>query len=587
MTDRPDPGDSGTNVPPPAAWRPVASQASATDVGKPPRILSLMDGRGNRQQVENLLSARYQVVHPDNIELPSDGFDLAIGDGPGLVRWHDALYEAKSAQQPVFLPVMLMLPRADLRSRAGRLRSIVDEFVISPVDRSEFLERVELLLSARHQAQTRHEELVRIVNYDRVTGLPNRLLFHERVRSELERARGEGVSVHVVVIHTPFTSVLETFGHRGLDRAAVACTERFGHLLEEGMELARLDTEDWGALVVDDTLPMDRVMPLCSHLGQMERRPIRIAGESVHLRARIGIASYPEDGSDAESVINAAMMAAAQAGEGEPAFYSENRREAMLHHLRTEAALHDALAEDQFELWLQPKLSLTDNRIAGAEALIRWRLPSGELVPPGRFIPVAESSGFIRRITPWVLATAFRIAAELRDGREGRFVLAVNITPADLADTDFVNQMRALCAEHGLPPEAIEIELTETMLCETGTDTIGCLQTLREAGFRVAIDDFGTGYSSLGYLQQLPVDTLKIDKQFVDGVPGEAGSDTVIRAIIHLAHDFGLKTVAEGIENEDQLAYLRDAGVALGQGFHIARPMPTGEFAGWLEQWNS
>ncbi|WP_421621751.1 putative bifunctional diguanylate cyclase/phosphodiesterase [Alkalilimnicola ehrlichii] len=584
MAAESDSGSSGPRGPAPAAWRPVASAGSA-DTDQAGRILLLMEGRGNRQQLANLLSARYRVVQVEDGHLPAEGFDLAIADGPALLRWQDALYEAKHAQQPVFLPVMLVLPRADLRSRAGRLRSIVDEFVVSPIDRAELLERLEMLLRARHQALAQRDQFVRIVNYDRATRLPNRNLFHEQVRTAIEAAKAKGESVHVVAVHTPFTRVLETFGQRGLDHAAAACAERFCHLAGDDVGLARLGTEHWGAMLFDDASPMDRVLPLCTRLSKVERHPIEVAGEPIRPQVRIGVASYPDDGSDAETVISAANIAATQANEGEPAFFSPSWREAVLDHLRTEAALHDALEQGQFELWLQPKLRLADNRVAGAEALIRWRLPSGELVPPGQFIPVAESSGLIRRITPWILATACRTVAGLRADGARDFVLAVNVTPADVSASDFAARLQALCAEHDLPPQAIELELTETMLCETGADTIGRLRALREVGFGIAIDDFGTGYSSLGYLHQLPVDTLKIDKQFIDGVPGEAGSDTVTRAIIHLAREFALETVAEGIENEDQLAYLRAAGVVLGQGYYIARPMPANDFAQWLAEW--
>lgn len=570
----------------PATWRPVTSEG-VNSRGETSRILLLMDGRGNRQQLEKQLQDHYRVVHADSGQLPAGGFDLAITDGPAMHRWQGALYEAKNAQQPVFLPVMLVLPRSELRGPVGQVRAITDEFVVSPIDRTEFFERLEMLLRARRQALAQQEALVRIVNYDRATGLPNRNLFQEQVRTALEAARTKGELVHIVAVYTPLTSVFETFGQRGLDLAASAYAERLCKLAGEEVLLARMGEEDWGAILVDGASPIGQALPLSMRLERINDRAIEVDGESIQPSARIGIASYPDDGGDAETIINAANIAAAQAKEGEPAFYSPGRREAVLHHLRTEVALHDALKHEQFELWLQPKLALADNRVVGAEALIRWRLPSGELVPPGQFIPVAESSGFISRITPWVLATACRIAAGLRGNDEGDFVLAVNVTPADVSDAEFVPRLQALCEKHGLPPRAIELELTETMLCETGADTIERLRAVREAGFGIAIDDFGTGYSSLGYLHQLPVDTLKIDKQFIDGVPGRAGSDTVTRAIIQLAREFELDTVAEGIESEDQMTYLREAGVALGQGFHIARPMPVTDFSGWLADWKT
>jgi len=543
----------------------------------------LIEGRGNRQQIGQQLSREHAVIVPDENGLPASGFDLAIADGPGLRKWHDALAAAKAAQQPVFLPVMLILPRTEVRGRASDLASIIDEFVTSPIDRAEFLQRVYMLLRARRQALAQRDELVRMVNFDHATGLPNRYLFTDRVASALRSADARDLTLSVLAVHIPLAQLLESIGERAVEEAATVCSARLCELIDDDIGLARLSMEKWAGQFLTGT-PIEEVLEVCAWINRMAAEPIEVGGEVLHLAPRLGVAVYPDDATDAAGLIDAAITAGNRARKGTPAFYASDQRDAALHYMRTEAGLHEALARHQFELWLQPKLALGANRVDSAEALIRWRLPSGDLVPPSDFIPVAESSGIIREITHWVLETAICTVADWHDSGSEDLSIAVNVTPADVQQADFLSWLQARCREHGVAPGYIELELTETMLCDMDRRTTDRLRALRDAGFSIAIDDFGTGYSSLGYLHQLPAHTLKIDKSFIDQIPGDAAGEAVLRAVIKLAREFELEVVAEGIEHQEQLAYLRAAGVDHAQGYCIARPMPLTDFRSWMAQ---
>lgn len=554
---------------------PNASTSSAQ------RVLVAVDGAGNRREIERILGQRYQLVAPDDATIRRGAFDLAVCDGPGLHRYSEALTKARSRERPVFLPVMLILPRANLRDRVGGLLDLVDDFITTPIDRNEFLERVQLLLRAREQARAQREELVRIVNFDAATGLPRRHVFSEWVASAMQSADSHNLAVAVLVIDIPLAKVLQTVGEHGIEEAAVTCTNRLHEALPDDACLARAGDQQWGArLLLDNPLP--QVVQAHDRIRRLGEIPVTAEGESLHVSPRVGVAQYPGDATSASRLIDAATAASSRADTDTPTFYDDGLRTAALRYMRTETGLHDALANNQFELWLQPKIALQDGLADAAEALIRWRRPDGQLVPPGEFIPVAEASGFIRRITYWVLTTAVRTLADWRSATGPACTIAVNVTPTDIQHPSFFRWLTGLCRDHDVPTNALELELTETMFCDMGEATIGCLQALRDAGFTIAIDDFGTGYSSLGYLHQLPAHTLKIDKSFIDHLPGDVSGESVVRAIINLAHEFGLGVVAEGIETQAQLEHLRAAGANHAQGYWIARPMPIPEFQNWL-----
>lgn len=572
----------------PAVWRDPQAAGSdnrgdfITEAEAESRVLILVEHQGNRARLAEALNNSYRIIKADNgSALPAE-FDLAIVDGPGLRRWEQLLLDAKLYQQPVFLPVMFVLSRRDLRKSAGAHRDLIDEFIVAPVNRAEFFERAAMLLRTRVMAKQQRAELAYIVNHDAATGLPSQALFMDRIQTAVHNASILGQEVHVAVIHIELSRVMKSLGHHALERAAQICTTRLQHVINKECTLARLTTEDWGILPSSGTA-VEEFTHMFKGLDQLEDEPIGIAGERLHLSARIGIGTYPADAINAAETLNVAYGALSRAtGSGTAYFYSRDVQIQALRYLRTEARLHAALEQEQFELWFQPQFRLKDRAIIGAEALVRWRLSSGELVPPGDFISVAESSGLITRVDRWVLEAACHTLGRWREQGAIDFQIAVNITPSCIAEPDFVPWIKSQFDKHGVPPPWIKLELTETMLCDTNQAILDKLNELREYGVTVAIDDFGTGYSSLGYLHELPINVLKIDKSFTDRVPGDDTSEGITEAIIGLAQNFDLEIVAEGIETEEQLAYLNDLGVNSGQGFLIARPMPENEFLSFV-----
>jgi EAL domain-containing protein (putative c-di-GMP-specific phosphodiesterase class I)/GGDEF domain-containing protein len=549
---------------------------------KPARVLLLVGLAGNRKRLSEHLGRLYQLLEPEGDRFPDEPFDLAVVDTAGFMRWHQQLMAAKSHEQPVFLPVMLVMPRTDLSKQLRPYWSVIDEFLLSPIDRSELTQRTQMLLRARRLALAQRSHLTYLVNHDRNTGLPNQNLFLDRLRQAVHDATILNQRVYMAVAQIPLTSVLKSLGARGLEQAACACAARLPKRLRDEFSLARLTTDTWG-LLLRAGASIDAVLEICRQVHAISATPLEIEGERVHVAPRIGVAIYPDDAPNASTLMDRAMAALSQADQhATAAFYSPSMQRQALRHIRTETRLHEALEREQFELWLQPKLDLRSRRMVGAEALVRWRLPTGELVPPGDFIAIAEACGLISRIDRWMLEQACAAMQRWRADGSGPGRISVNMSAQQLNTPDLVGLVEGALQRYQLPASALELELTETVVVDIGNENLEKLSALRELGVNIALDDFGTGYCSLRYLHKLPITTLKIDKSFVDDLPHNKSNAAIAQAIVALAKNFGLEIVAEGIENEVQAEYLASLEVQLGQGFLFARPMPERQLHQWL-----
>lgn len=538
------------------------------------RVLLLACSGGNREQLLTHLQQRYEVVmEPDEPALSLPPFDLAVIEARSFWQWRHHLMEAKRREEPAFLPVMLVLPRRDVRRRLKAFWDVVDEFVVAPIDRNEFTERAAMLLRTRRLALTQRAHLAYLVNHDRATDLPNKNLFMDRFINAVRDAAVLDTRLYVMVIHVPLARIMKSLGHHGLERAAIACSARLKALLAEELSLARLTTEEWGLIPRPGTA-MDVILEICRRIQLLAEKPLLVLGERIHVSPRIGIGVYPDDASNAANTLDCAITALSQAEAEQPVFYSRNIQHQALRHIRTEARLHEALDEAQFELWYQPQVRLSDRKRVGVEALLRWRLPSGDLVPPRDFMAVAEATGLIRDIDRWVLDNACAAMRRWRNEGNAPERISVNISAEDIKAADFVEVVKHTLARHELPPLVLELELTETTLFEICADSLAKLHALRAHGVSVAIDDFGTGYSSLSYLHRLPITTLKIDKAFVADVTHNATDKAITRAIVWLAKSFNLQIIAEGIETVEQAHYLSSLAVHTGQGFFYGRPVP-------------
>lgn len=307
-------------------------------------------------------------------------------------------------------------------------------------------------------------------------------------------------------------------------------------------------------------------------------------GHEVYQSASIGIGLYPDDGDDADTLLRAAeaaMYRAKENGRSQFCFYARDMNADALGRLELEAALHQALANNELELFFQPKADLHNGRMAGAEALLRWRR-SGTWVAPGGFIPLAEKNGLVVPMGAWVIDTACaRLSAWSRQGL-GETRLSVNVSPRQFRTGNLETVVSEALARHGVEPARLELELTESTLMTDPEHATALLRRLKAIGVKLSLDDFGTGYSSFTYLSRFPIDTLKVDQSFVGQMVGEANAAGIVAAIISLAHQLGLQVVAEGVESEAQLAYLRKLGCDEIQGYLFSRPLPETDFLALL-----
>ncbi len=552
------------------------------------RILLLVSSRGNRKRLVEQLERRYQVILPDEINSDEESwnsrddfsFDLAVVDPGGVSRWRQTLVEARSRAQPVFLPAMLIAAHKDLSRALDAWGAHIDEFLLSPVDPSELMHRAELLLRARRQALTQSTRLAYLTSHDQSSGLPNKMLFLDRLSQAIQDATILSRKVYVMVVHVSLTSILKSLGNQALEAAGQACSEHLASLLEGRHSLARLSTEEWGVMLRGEST--DEALAVFRRIQELGSLPIKVGNERAHISPLVGIAIYPNDATSAHTLLDCAGAALARTEHRSgPAFYSSDVQHQALSQIRTEVGLHEALAQEHFELWFQPKVNLKDRSPVSVEALIRWRLPRGELVPPGNFIPIAEKSGLINQIDRWVLAKACECMS-LWLGRYSLGQVAVNISAQQLDMPDFVTNVKQTLTRFGVPPAALELELTETALADLGHENLEKLNALRQHGVSIALDDFGTGYCSLNYLQKLPITTLKIDKCFIDHIATDPSNLAITQTIVSLAKNFHLKLVAEGIETEEQLRCLSELEVEIGQGYLFARPMPVAKLEQWL-----
>jgi diguanylate cyclase (GGDEF)-like protein/PAS domain S-box-containing protein len=419
------------------------------------------------------------------------------------------------------------------------------------------------------------ERVRRLALHDALTGLPNRTLLHDRLAHAIALARREGAEVAVLILDLDhFKDVNDTLGHHEGDQLLCSVARRLSRIVRDSDTLARLGGDEF-ALVQDQVRAPADAVTLASKILDALSAPFHLGGLEVYAPASIGIALFPDDGSDPAELLKNADLALYRAkNQGrfrfrlfEPAMDAEVQARKLL-----ELELRRAIRREELVLEYQPQLDLSSGRFVGVEALVRWRHPRRGLVLPGEFIPVAEASGLIRALGEWVLHQACR-QGEAWNKNGCSLTVAVNLSPAQLKHNHLGLMVGHALTQASIEPGHLEFEITEGVLIEKleqGEDS--CLLDLTARGVRLAIDDFGIGYSSLSYLKQLPVAKIKIDRSFVRDIATEPDADALVRAMIVLGHNLGKRVAAEGVETEQQLALLRQFGCDYAQGFLLARP---------------
>jgi diguanylate cyclase (GGDEF)-like protein len=429
-------------------------------------------------------------------------------------------------------------------------------------------------------AREAEQHIRALAEFDSLTGLPNRRVFRERFGSAIELARRHKRQLGALFLDLDrFKQINDTQGHGAGDVVLREVAARLNRCVRAGEGeadvVARLGGDEFAVLLTDiaDAQDVERV---AERILQVMRKPFLVNGRENFISASVGIARYPENGSDVESLLrnaDAAMYSVKGNGRNAIAAYRPEFNLVDRKRWELEQALHKALERDELVLHYQPQIDVRTGGVPGVEALMRWN-HAGRLVPPGDFIPIAEETGLIVPFGEWALATAAEQAAKwIRDGLDP-VRIAVNIPGSHFQRPGFVDVVRNILEHAGLPGHLLELEITETMLMNDISATLGTLKQLNDLDVRLSIDDFGTGYSSLSYLKRFDIDQLKIDRSFVNDIKPDSENETITAAIIAMATALKLEVVAEGVETREQMQLLQKRGCQLMQGYYFSRPLP-------------
>ena len=443
--------------------------------------------------------------------------------------------------------------------------------------------------SLRERTAALERRASRATLFDPLTDLPNRVLFRDRLEQAIQLDGNLGKQVLILLIDlVRFREINESIGHRNGDRILRSVAMRLDAIRPVRSTLARIGSDEFAWLV---TLPSAAVTPeaLASSIHDALVPHFETAGASVSVRACIGAALYPSHGTNADVLLRRADVATDKAKRsntrGGLVMYAEDLDQFSPQRLTLMSELRNSIAREELELHYQPKLEALTLKPVGMEALVRWRHPAHGLVPPGEFVSMAESTGFINDITRWVLSQGLHDCAQMQTQGLG-MVLAVNVAAQTLLDDDFPDLVFGLLAKHHLPANQLILEITETTVMVDEETTARILGRLSDAGVRFSIDDFGTGYSSLYYLRKLPFSEIKIDRSFVFDMLTNKNDGTIVKATVQLAHNLGMTVVAEGVETDAQVAHLLQLNADKLQGFRFTPALPVDEYIAWVDRWN-
>jgi diguanylate cyclase (GGDEF)-like protein/PAS domain S-box-containing protein len=435
-------------------------------------------------------------------------------------------------------------------------------------------------------ARAMSQQMTHSAQHDVVTNLPNRLLLNDRIYQAICLARRQNRPLAVIFLDLDrFKYINDSLGHATGDKLLQSVSKRLLAGVRGSDTVSRQGGDEFVILLSEISYPEDAATSARKVLLSLNA-PHSIDGRDLDIAGSIGISVYPEDGRDAETLIknaDTAMYHAKEKGRNNFQFFKPEMNRQALERQSLEGSLRHAIERQEFLLHYQPKVNLFTGQITGAEALIRWQQSDRGLVPPSQFVPIAEDCGLILPIGRWVLREACRQARAWQCAGLPRLPVAVNVSAVEFRDQDFVDGVRTVLSETGLEARCLELELTEGVLMEDAQSTAAVLQELKTMGVHLAVDDFGTGYSSLSYLRQFPIDILKIDRSFVQQITADSEDSLIVSAIINMGKSLKHVVVAEGIETQEQRAYLQSQHCAEGQGYFFGRPVPAAQFARLLQ----
>jgi diguanylate cyclase (GGDEF)-like protein/PAS domain S-box-containing protein len=430
------------------------------------------------------------------------------------------------------------------------------------------------------ERKTAQEQMEYQAYHDALTGLPNRLLFRDRIDIALAHAKRHHTAAAVMFLDLDqFKLVNDSLGHTVGDALLQEVAARLVLSIRADDTVARMGGDEFTVLLTDVKDPGASSIVAQKLLDSISQ-PMVIEGHELYVTTSIGIARSPEDGTDAETLLkraDGAMYRAKEAGRNNFQFATTSSQETVSERLVIERSLHHAFEREEFVVHYQPMTNLLTGSVVGAEALIRWNHPERGLMSPDDFIPIAEESGLILPIGEWVLRTAVKQMKGWH-AEHGPLRVAVNLSARQFQQRDLTAMIERILTENDYPPELLDIEITESTAMQNADVSLAVMKRLKQMGVRISIDDFGTGYSSLSYLKRFPIDTVKIDQNFVRDLSDASNDGAIITAVISMARALNLRVVAEGVETEAQLAFLRRENCEVVQGFLHSRPVPAAEF---------
>jgi diguanylate cyclase len=556
----------------------------------PVRVLLVEDNPGDARLVEILLSETgqdFDVKHVGTLgealdELDRPPFevvllDLSLPDSAGL----ETVERMRRAAPE--LPLVVLSGRDDEEVALQALHSGAEDYLVKGRGDGDLIAR-----SIRYSIERKKAEdtLSYLAQYDPLTDLANRALFHDRLEHALARGERHGGMLALLFLDLDrFKRVNDTLGHTGGDALLKEVAKRMKRRMRDSDTVARLGGDEFAIIIEELSDPQDAAR-LADDLVKILREPFVMSGHEIPVGVSVGIAVRPpSEGDRLLKDADAAMYRAKKEGGNNYQFYTEEMNVQASERLALERDLQHALDRNELLLHYQPQVDLATGDIVGAEALLRWQHHERGLVSPTEFIPVLEETGYIIPVGAWVLDEACRQARAWQDAGFAPLRIAVNLSARQLGRESLVYAVQHALEESGLDPSCLELEITESLLLEDAEAGLRSVERLKNAvgGLSISIDDFGTGYSSLSRLKALPIERLKIDRSFIDGVPVDPEDSAITAAVVSLAHSMRLHVTAEGVETAEQLAFLHARGCDEAQGFYFSRPLPVHEFVRLLD----
>ena len=587
------------------------------------RILVIDDTPANLRILVQILTEKGYTVHP-----AADGetallfvqsmlpdlilLDVIMPDMSG----YEVCRQLKADERTHDIPIIFLSSADQELDKMKAFSSGGVDYIVRPLQTEELLARIKTHLSLRN-LQKNLEELVQertaeliaaniklqkenaerklaeqrirhMAHYDALTDLPNRVLLQDRIKQSIAHAHRNGSRFGILFIDLDyFKHINDSLGHQTGDRLLQLVADRLQQCLREGDSVARLGGDEFVLNLSALRNANDAALVAQKILDELDQDFI-VDGHELHLGASIGISLYPDDGADVAALMRAAdsaMYHAKEKGRGNYQFFTPALNEIARQRLEIGNRLRHALARNEFMLYYQPQVDIERNRIFSAEALLRW-CETGQCAPTqcGTFISIAEETGLILQIGEWVMREALLQLKRWHDMGHCDLRIAVNLSPRQFYQPNFLATIESILDETGVAAGMLDLEITEGLLLRRSDENMATFQRLRDLGIQLSIDDFGTGYSSLAYLQRFPVHALKIDQSFVRGIGQNAGDTALVSAVIAMAQSLHLKVLAEGVETEQQAAFLRSNGCLAAQGFYYGKAMPADAFAALLDK---